>query len=307
MILSIKNLSLTFGGNTILNGVGFDVKHGEIVSIIGPSGCGKSTILKSIVGVCKPHSGVINLDGTNIINMPINKRGVVMVFQDFSLFPHMTIEQNMMVGSRDEVLNESIVKYLGLHHLCKKFPHQMSGGEQQRATVARAIANKPKLLLLDEPFSSVDSITTKIFRERVYDLIVEHQITTIMVTHDLNDVFEMSDRCVVMDTANVVQFDTLEKIYYKPKNNFVASLFGTVFDYDGKTYRPEEIEVYEKPIESSIEATVINTKFKLLYNELLVRFGDSMEPYVVHDCHRRDVEPDDTVFITMKKNKKAGG
>ena len=122
-----------------------------------------------------------------------------------------------------------------------------------------------------------------------------------MVSHDLNDVFEMSERCVVMNTANVVQFDTLEKIYYEPKNTFVANLFGSTFEYSGETYRPEEIEVYEEYIESSLDAIIIHKKFKLRYNELLVRFDESMEPCLIHDCHRRQVEPGDTVFITMKK------
>jgi len=301
-MLNVKNLGLKFGDRTILHDINFNVKSGEILSITGPSGCGKSTLLKSILGISGPQSGIINLNGKDITHLPLNKRDAVMVFQDFSLFPHMTMEQNLFVGTKDEELVGEIIKYFDLESLSGKYPFQMSGGEQQRVTLARAIVNKPKLLLLDEPFASIDNITLTYFRERVYDLLTKFDVTTLMVTHDLVDVFEMSERCIVMKNAHIIQLDTLENIYYNPKTDFVAALFGMVFEYEGKKYRPEEIEVYESFVESSQEVKVLNKKFNLLYNELLVRSASkTMEPFIVHDCHRRDIGPGDTAFIVIKK------
>jgi iron(III) transport system ATP-binding protein len=233
-MLEIKNISLELNEQLILDDVSFKVEAGEILSIIGPSGCGKSSILKTIAGIYRDVFGVISLIGNNITKKPINERDISLVFQNYSLFPHMTVYENMLVGSTDIDKNAHILTEMGIEHLIDKYPFQMSGGEQQRVAVARALAYGPKILLLDEPFSNVDAITTQSLRETVLRLIKDYGITTVMVTHDLNDVFVMSEKCVVMENGKVVQFDTLKNIYEKPKSEFVRSLFAAPVDYRSK-------------------------------------------------------------------------
>lgn len=233
-MLKVKNISLEIDATLILDDVSFDVEAGEILSIIGPSGCGKSSILKTIAGIYRDVSGNIVLMDKNITTVPINERDISLVFQNYSLFPHMDVFENMFVGSQDVEKNLHILKEMEIDHLESKYPFQMSGGEQQRVALARALARSPKVLLLDEPFSNVDAITTQSLRTKVLKLIKEYGITTIMVTHDLNDVFVMSNRCVVMEKGSVVQFDTLKNIYNNPNNEFVENLFADPVDYRSK-------------------------------------------------------------------------
>lgn len=233
-MLKVKNISLEIDATLILDDVSFDVEAGEILSIIGPSGCGKSSILKTIAGIYRDVSGNIVLMDKNITTVPINERDISLVFQNYSLFPHMDVFENMLVGSQDTEKNLHILKEMEIDHLESKYPFQMSGGEQQRVALARALARSPKVLLLDEPFSNVDAITTQSLRTKVLKLIKEYGITTIMVTHDLNDVFVMSNRCVVMEKGSVVQFDTLKNIYNNPNNEFVENLFADPVDYRSK-------------------------------------------------------------------------
>ncbi len=233
-MLEIKNISLEINEQLILDDVSFRVGAGEILSIIGPSGCGKSSILKTIAGIYRDVEGVITLADKNITTKPINERDISLVFQNYSLFPHMTVFENMLVGSSEIEKNLHILTEMGIEKLEKKYPFQLSGGEQQRVAVARALAHSPKILLLDEPFSNVDAITTKTLREKVLRLIRDYGITTVMVTHDLNDVFVMSNRCVVMEQGKVVQFDTLKNIYNNPNTEFVEHLFADPVDYRAK-------------------------------------------------------------------------
>ena len=233
-MLKVKNITLEIDTTLILDAVSFDVEAGEILSIIGPSGCGKSSILKTIAGIYRDVDGTIVLTDKNITTVPINDRDISLVFQNYSLFPHMDVFENMEVGSPDIEKNLHILKEMGIEHLENKYPFQMSGGEQQRVALARALAHSPKILLLDEPFSNVDAITTQSLRNKVLHLIKNYGITTIMVTHDLNDVFVMSDRCVIMEKGSVIQFDTLKNIYENPNNDFVESLFADPIDYRAK-------------------------------------------------------------------------
>lgn len=233
-MLKVKNISLEIEGTLILDDVSFDVEAGEILSIIGPSGCGKTSILKTIAGIYREVSGSIVLMHKNITNAPINERDISLVFQNYSLFPHMDVFENMYVGSQDVEKNLHILREMEIDHLEKKYPFQMSGGEQQRVALARALARSPKVLLLDEPFSNVDAITTVSLRTKTLKLINEYGITTIMVTHDLNDVFVMSENCVIMEKGVVTQFDTLKNIYDNPSTDFIQALFEDPVDYRSK-------------------------------------------------------------------------
>ena len=295
-MLEVKNVELTIGNNPILKNISFDVKLGEILSIIGPSGCGKSSILKTIAGIHKGINGRVVLHGRNIMNDPINVRDITLVFQNYSLFPHMNTMENMQVGSKDKEKNDYVLERIGISHLKEKYPHEMSGGEQQRVAIARAIAHQPTILLLDEPFSNIDAITTRKLRKTVMELIKEYDLTTIMVTHDLDDVFEFSQRCVVMDRGKVIHFDTLDEIYYNPKNEFVANLFGTVVEYDRKKYRTESIEVFKTKRPNTIKVSVENVKFKLHYNEVAV-VTDEQNKFVLFDHQRSNVKAGSSLYI----------
>lgn len=294
-MLEVQNLNYRLNGKTILENINFDVKKGEILSIIGPSGCGKTSILKAIAGIAKEHTGNIVLDQTDITTAPINKRDVTLVFQDFSLFPHMTLEQNMQVATNSSSDIEYVLSEMDINHLKGKYPHQMSGGEQQRASIARAIAHQPKLLLLDEPFSNVDAITTKKLRTKITQLIEFFKITTIMVTHDLDDVFAMSNRCVVMKRAGIIQKGTLEDIYNYPKNIFVAELFGDVLVFANEIYRPENIKIVQKWSIKSQKALVINVKFSKGYDEIFISLGQNT--LVVYDYHRLGFDVGDHIYL----------
>lgn len=297
-MLEVKNVDLSIGGNQILKNVSFDVQDGEILSIIGPSGCGKSSILKSIAGVHKNISGSIKLNGKIITHQPIELRGITLVFQNYSLFPHMSVYENMLVGCDDKDKVDYILECICVDHLKSKFPHEMSGGEQQRIALARAIAHNPCVLLLDEPFSNVDSITTKKLRKSVTELLRQFGITTVMVTHDLDDVFEMSHRAVIMQSGKIIQFSELHNIYNKPKNEFVENLFGHVVEFDGKKYRPEQIVVHDNHSQDNITGIVKNIKFKLYHNEIEVEIHN--KTVLLFDHLRKNFMIGDTIFLEFK-------
>jgi len=235
-MLEINKLNFIKDGNKILNSISFYASAGEIVTLIGPSGCGKSSILKSIVGIHK-IAGEIILKGKAIQNLPINLRNTTLVFQDYSLFPHLSTFENMKIACNDRSKILGILEEFEILHLKDKFPHEMSGGEQQRVAILRGLIYKPTLLLLDEPFSNIDAMTTITFRRKIVEKIKEYGITTIVVTHDLDDVLEMGDRCAVMKKAEIIQFDTLENIFNVPSNNAVKNLFKDIqFCKSGKAY-----------------------------------------------------------------------
>lgn len=265
----IKNLNLYLDNKQILNDISFDVDCGEILTIIGPSGCGKSSILKSIAGIHKTPDTTMLVDGKNIGQLPIEARETTLVFQDFVLFPHMTIQQNMMVANTDKKLHKFLLDQLNIYEHYHKYPHQLSGGEQQRIALARAIAYKPKLLLLDEPFSNIDAITTKELRKTVLNLLKKYNITTIMVTHDVDDVWYMGDKVLIVNGGKVVGFDTALNLYTNPPNRFVAEKMGEVVQFRDNLYRPENIQIIP---DNSGEITGIITEVRKLgmYNSITV-------------------------------------
>lgn len=265
-MLQVKNLDLELNGNSILHQIQFDVEFGEIVSIIGPSGCGKTSILKAIAGIHKTPDASIILDDKDISKLPIEARDTTLVFQDFVLFPHMTVAENMSVANPDVKLHKSLFRALGICGHYEKYPHQLSGGEQQRIALARAIAYKPRLLLLDEPFSNVDAITTKSIRETVKKLLKRYKITTIMVTHDIEDVWTIADKVMVIDSGENVGFGTPGELYDNPQNLFVAQKMGRVVEVNNNLYRPENIQLKLATNESTHKYKLIKVQAFGLYN-----------------------------------------
>ena len=219
-----------------VDNVSFSVAKGEILALVGESGSGKTTLLRMIAGLEHPDGGSIRLIGKVVVSgnksLPPNKRGAGMVFQDYALFPHLTIYENVAFGLKGLKKKEieqrvlETIELTGLNENINKYPHQLSGGQQQRVALARAIAPRPEILLMDEPFSNLDSILRDQVREEVRQIIKSLGITAILVTHDTKDAFSTADQIAVMLDGKLLQVDTPNKLYNDPNNTYVAELFG---------------------------------------------------------------------------------
>lgn len=232
--VKLVNLCKSFNKIKVLNNMNLDIKEGEIVSLLGPSGCGKSTTLKLIAGILHPDCGDILLNNESVLDIPIGKRDTVIVFQDYLLFPHMTLYENIEFGLKMKKINRDIrknkvnelINLVKLEGYENKYPNELSGGQQQRVAIARSLAINPKVLLLDEPFSNLDINLRNEMREFVLRLQKHLKITTILVTHDKEEALVMSDRIAVMLNGEVKQFDTPDNLYENPKSKEVANIFG---------------------------------------------------------------------------------
>lgn len=247
--LEILNVSKSFSeGDKVLKNVSLNIKKGEFFSILGPSGCGKTTLLRMIAGFISPDTGEIKVNGKRIDNLPPNKRNVNTVFQNYALFPNMTVFDNIAFSlklkkmPKDEIEKE-VNKYLdlvGLKQHKNKYPQALSGGQKQRVSIARALINKPEVLLLDEPLSALDA---KLRQRLLIDLDNIHDevgITFVFVTHDQEEALSVSDRIAVMNGGDVLQVGTPSEIYEKPANGFVADFIGATNFISG-----EVIEVFD--------------------------------------------------------------
>ena len=232
--LSVKNLTKIFGNYKAVDNVNFDIKNGEFFSLLGPSGCGKTTIIRMIAGFESPNGGDILIDGKSIVNIPIEKREIGVVFQNYALFSNMKVKDNIIYGLKirkkpkkeiEEILNYYL-NLMGLEKLSDRFPHELSGGQQQRVALARALAIKPKLLLLDEPLSNLDLKLREEMREELMRIKNIEKITIIYVTHDQSEALYLADKIAVMNAGKICQFDSPKNIYNSPKNLFTAKFVG---------------------------------------------------------------------------------
>ena len=202
--LTASKISKKLGKNNVLNNVTMKIEHGEIVALLGNSGCGKTTLLRILAGLESPDSGTIEISGKNITLLPAEKRNIGLVFQDFALFPHMSVKKNILYGlhklqKRERLTRlKEVAELADIADLINQFPHQLSGGQQQRVALARALAPKPSLVLLDEPFSNLDASLRSNLRTRVRDILKEAQTPAILVTHDQADADEVADRTINM-------------------------------------------------------------------------------------------------------------
>lgn len=232
--LSVKNLTKIFGNYKAVDNVNFDIKNGEFFSLLGPSGCGKTTIIRMIAGFESPNGGDILIDGKSIVNIPIEKREIGVVFQNYALFSNIKVKDNIIYGLKirkkpkkeiEEILNYYL-NLMGLEKLSNRFPHELSGGQQQRVALARALAIKPKLLLLDEPLSNLDLKLREEMREELMRIKNIEKITIIYVTHDQSEALYLADKIAVMNVGKICQFDSTKNIYNSPKNLFTAKFVG---------------------------------------------------------------------------------
>ena len=251
-LLEVNNLSCGYGGDSVVRDVSFALSHGDIGCLLGPSGCGKSTILRALAGFLPISHGEIQLQG-QAISLPDRtlapeKRKIGMVFQDYALFPHLTIADNVGFGLKDlkkPERRQKVMELLNLVHLqdlADSYPHQLSGGQQQRVALARALAPEPTLILLDEPFSNLDTDLRRRLSLDVREILKTLGISAILVTHDQQEAFAMCDQIAVLQSGQIQQWDVPYNLYHEPSNRFVASFVGRGGFIPGKALGPDIIE-----------------------------------------------------------------
>lgn len=229
--LEIKNLVKVYNKKTVLDNISFEVNDGEFLSILGPSGCGKTTLLKILIGIEKPTSGQIFKKKENITKVDPAKRGMGIVFQNYALFPNMTVLDNVMYAlnlklkDKEEAKKQALemIKVVNMEEHIKKYPHELSGGQQQRVAIARTLALKPDIILFDEPMSALDADNRLVLRKELKDIQKKFKTTMIYITHDQEEAFSLSDRVMVMNNGKIEQIDVPNKIFNHPKNDYVRN------------------------------------------------------------------------------------
>ena len=270
--IKFENLYKSFGSNDVLKDINLEIEEGQLVTLLGPSGCGKSTLLRCLAGLETVTRGKVYLDGKDITNVDPKNRGIGMVFQQYSLFPNMTALQNVKFGlamkkvdkQEAETRSKKILEVVGLGDKMDHYPSQMSGGQQQRAALARAIVTEPKVLLLDEPLSAIDALLRHSLQVEIRRIQQRLGITAIFVTHDQEEAMVMSDKIHLMYKGQIEQSASPIDLYTKPKSEFVASFIGhynllkaeqikmisgDAIETNSIAFRPEIIEISRTPIE----------------------------------------------------------
>lgn len=327
-LIRLESVFKSFDDTAVLNGIDLVVAENEFVTLLGPSGCGKTTTLRIIGGFENPDSGRVFFDGKDITGMPANMRHINTVFQNYALFPHMSVGENIAFGLRVKNKSESYIKdkiryalkLVNLDGYEKRRIDQLSGGQQQRIAMARAVVNEPRVLLLDEPLGALD---LKLRQEMQYELVrlkKELGITFLYVTHDQEEALTMSDKVVVMNEGNIQQQGTPEEIYDEPVNAFVADFIGdsnilsgrmvrdNLVRIDGVDYpcidgteqgfppgrpvdvviRPEDIEIH--PVgEGLLNGTIISKLFIGVHYEMLVQSEDGKIEWLLQNYDQHDV------------------
>ncbi len=256
MLLSVNSISKLFDDYRGIKNISFNVKEGEIVTILGPSGCGKTTILNILGGFLKIDTGDILFLDKNINDELPEDRNISTIFQNYALFPHMNVIENVSYGlkygnkisKKDRFdLAKKYIDLVGLKGYEKEKISNLSGGQQQRVSIARSIITNPMLLLLDEPFSNLDAQLRVKMRKEIKELQEKFKISMLFVTHDQEEALSISDRIIVMNSGEIIQIGTPEEIYYNPKNDFVSSFIGSsneiIDDKKMRKIRPEDIKM----------------------------------------------------------------
>jgi putative spermidine/putrescine transport system ATP-binding protein len=233
-VVELDGVVKEYSGSRALDGLSLRIEPGELVALLGPSGCGKTTALRALAGLEQITEGSIRIDGVDVASTPVNKRDIGMVFQQYSLFPHMTVRQNVEFGLEMRKVDAAsrklraveALEMVGLDHLAGRYAHQLSGGQQQRVALARALVTRPRVLLLDEPLSALDAKVRVGLREEIRRIQTELGITTLFVTHDQEEALAVADRVAVMRAGGIEQIGTPEQLYLTPSTAFVADFVG---------------------------------------------------------------------------------
>ncbi len=316
--VELQNVIKDYAGHRALTGVNLSMAPGEFIALLGPSGCGKTTVLRALSGLESITEGRISIDGRDVSNVPVNKRDIGMVFQAYSLFPHMTVLQNVEFGLQMRKVEREArraraaeaLEMVGLGHLGGRYAHQLSGGQQQRVALARALVTRPRVLLLDEPLSALDAKVRVQLRDEIRRIQTDLGITTLFVTHDQEEALAVADRVAVMREGNIEQVGTPEDLYTQPATSFVATFVGLSNAVDGVLngdtvtvlgsalpllgtgpadgpvtayVRPEDIAFGT----TGIPATVVVSSFLGSLRRTQVRLDDGTLLFVQHDVRVR--------------------
>ena len=331
-LINLENIHKDYGGKVVLDNINLYVRDKEFVTLLGPSGCGKTTTLRIIGGFETPSAGVVYFDGKKINDLPPHKRPVNTVFQRYALFTHMNVYDNIAFGLRIAKVSENVIKdrvtnmlkLINLPDYAKREVSSLSGGEQQRIAIARALVNHPRVLLLDEPLGALDLKLRKEMQRELKSIQQQVGITFVYVTHDQEEALTMSDTIVVMNKGKIQQIGTPVDIYNEPKNAFVADFIGEsnildgvmhkdrLVSFCGKNFdcldsgfekdetvdvvvRPEDFEIV--PIEDAqLIGTVKSTIFMGVHNEIMVETEDFT--WKVHSIYNAEVGDKIGLFLT---------
>ena len=251
MSISLNGITKYFGSDLVLNEVSDEVPQGSLTALLGPSGSGKSTLLRIVAGLTPLDDGHVELNGRDVTDVPPRHRNIGFCFQDYAPFRHLSVFDNVAYGlkvqrvpreqRRREV--QELLSLVRLEAFADRYPRQLSGGQRQRMALARALAIKPEVLLLDEPFAALDAQVRGELRTWVRNLQRELGITTILVTHDQSEAMEVADRLVILNDGRIEQVGAPEHVYDNPASAFVRGFLGPTTSLDGLTYRPHEIEL----------------------------------------------------------------
>ncbi len=332
--IDVENVVKVYGKNTVLNGLSLQITPGEFFTLLGPSGCGKTTLLRMIMGFTSIEGGQIKVDDQLINDIPTNKRNMGMVFQNYAVFPHMNVRDNVAYGLKTRRIPkeqrykqvDEILKLVKIDDYAYRMPEQLSGGQQQRVALARAIVIHPQVLLMDEPLSNLDAKLRVEMRNVIKEIQRKIDITTVYVTHDQEEALAVSDRIAVMNDGVIQQIDTPKRLYQRPQNVFVSTFiglsnlvpvkliqgkidFGYNYTVSGKNVisqaqnigeaiaaiRPEEWMIKQEE-ENGIPAKVISSVFLGVNLHYFIALEDGTQLEVISPSDLGEILPDGTAI-----------
>ena len=322
-MLEFLNISHAFNKEKILNNFSMKLEPGEVVSLLGPSGCGKTTLLKLASGIEKLQEGQIKLNNQIVsssnIHVNSEKRSVGYVFQDCALFPHLTISQNIFFGMNSANIKkqkhkiETLMKEINISSLAEKYPHELSGGQQQQVALVRAMASDPQIIFLDEPYSNLDSRLKEKVRDQMLHILREYNITALLVTHDPEEAMFMSDKIGVLNNGSIEQFGNPIDLYSRPKSAFIAEFFGEINVFEG-TVKDESVNTVlgtftcSKKFNDKKVKIVIRNEAISLYAENKVNFNKNKQagfvtsPFLGYVMETRLLAGSTLVHLSLKVN-----
>ncbi|HEG2607133.1 MULTISPECIES: ABC transporter ATP-binding protein [unclassified Campylobacter] len=322
-ILKIDNLYKSFGKTEVLKGISLSLKEGEIVSILGESGCGKSSLLGCIAGFFEINDGSIyigdKLVASKNVYLAPQERDVGVLFQDYALFPHLNVEENICFGISSLSKNEQkqrldeVLEILNLNTLLKRYPNELSGGQAQRVALARTIVARPKIILFDEPFSNLNHTLSVKMRKEIKNILKEHKLSAIFVTHDKDDAFYLSDNIALIKDGKILDYGSAKELFYKPKNIDSACFLGEAFFIDPNTILDEKFKAYLQSKNgilrpNDIQISTSQTPLKASVLEC-VFYGDfyeisvSLEGHIFSIYHHKELGKNDEIYLKLNETK----
>lgn len=341
--ITIKDAVKKYGNNTVIHGLSLNIKEGEFFTLLGPSGCGKTTLLRMIAGFNSIEGGEFYFNETKINDVEPSDRNIGMVFQNYAIFPHLTVEENVAFGLKNRKLSKNeikekvnaILEKMQILQFAKRMPEKLSGGQQQRVALARAVVIQPDVLLMDEPLSNLDAKLRVDMRTAIKEIQQSVNITTVYVTHDQEEAMSVSDRIAVMKDGCIQHVGTPQNIYQRPANLFVSTFIGRTNVLDGSldknkltvnesleivfdedyfseditgavkvSVRPEEFKISNNEIESSIQGVIKKTEFLGMNTHYTVEIDNGIAVDVVEESLiKRLYQEGETVFLTLQKDR----